>query len=403
MQTQRDHIRMLARRAMDIAQGAEMPAIIQRWKDVNELRKPDRAPVWCNPVGCWSEMLPEATLSCADPWLRGLEVAFRKILIKAEIGDDSPVLPWFDVPAVVEVTPENTWGLETRHTPPAEPGGAWAYDPPLKTTGDLARLAHPAYRFDRDASLRLLEQHHDLLGDLMPVRLKFGPGYDSATLGTAAADLRGLTELMMDTLGEPEWLHRLMHHLMQGRLALLDEYERCRHDLVANNTGAMLLSDDFGPAEGTVSLRNCWCAGNSQEFDPVSPGMFDEFCLRYQKPIFARFGRVCYGCCENLSKKIDRVLTIPNLRIFVVSAWTGLDAPLEHINRNYCLMWRQMASEVVLPHSTGALKTALELGAKKLQGQYYQIVLRELQTLAGHPDRLQVWTRLAKDAAIKYS
>jgi len=30
-------------------------------------------------------------------------------------------------------------------------------------------------------------------------------------------------------------------------------------------------------------------------------------------------------------------------------------------------------------------------------------VLRELQTLAGHPDRLHEWTRFAKEAAEKYS
>jgi hypothetical protein len=42
-------------------------------------------------------------------------------------------------------------------------------------------------------------------------------------------------------------------------------------------------------------------------------------------------------------------------------------------------------------------------GARQLQGRPYQIVLRELQTLAGHPDRLHQWTRLAIDAAEKYS
>ena len=42
-------------------------------------------------------------------------------------------------------------------------------------------------------------------------------------------------------------------------------------------------------------------------------------------------------------------------------------------------------------------------GCQRLQGRYYQIVLRELQTLAGHPDRLHVWTRHAKAAAARYA
>lgn len=36
-------------------------------------------------------------------------------------------------------------------------------------------------------------------------------------------------------------------------------------------------------------------------------------------------------------------------------------------------------------------------------GCYYQVVLRELQTLAGHADRLQVWTQLAKEAVSRYA
>ena len=62
-------------------------------------------------------------------------------------------------------------------------------------------------------------------------------------------------------------------------------------------------------------------------------------------------------------------------------------------------MWRQKASDVVFPDDTSALKQHLESGVRRLRGCYPQIVLRELMTLAGHPDRLHVWTRLAIDAA----
>ena len=65
-------------------------------------------------------------------------------------------------------------------------------------------------------------------------------------------------------------------------------------------------------------------------------------------------------------------------------------------------MWRQKASDVVFPDDEADLKRALDDGARRLRGIYYQIVLRELQTLAGHPDRLHVWTRLAIEAAMKF-
>jgi len=54
----------------------------------------------------------------------------------------------------------------------------------------------------------------------------------------------------------------------------------------APNPAAVLLRPLHAKADGSYSLANCWCAGNSQEFDQVSPAMWEEFCLQYQKPIF---------------------------------------------------------------------------------------------------------------------
>ena len=397
-------IRDLAETVAQFAAEKENGLIIQRWKDVNALRKPDRAPVWCRPVGCWKELLPEESIQCRDPWLREIEYRLRQLIIKRDIGDDEPIMPYFDVGAVFDVKPSNVWGVEIGKHKPSSDGGAWAYDPPLKTDADFDNLVIPKYSYNEAASSELLEKTDKLLGDIINVKMQFGPGYDSATLGTAAADLRGLEQIMMDMIAEPELMHRLMKYLFASRMNQLDLWENSAK-ITPNNNMPMLLSDPVGRSnpDGTSSLANCWCAGNSQEFDQVSPAMWEEFCLNYQKPIFERFGYVCYGCCENLATKIDGVLSIPNLRVFVCSAWTGLDATLEKINKNYCIMWRQKASDVVLPDDTKQIRQDLEEGVKKLHGQYYQVVLRELQTLCGHLDRLHVWTDIAKELAGKYS
>ena len=110
-----------------------------------------------------------------------------------------------------------------------------------------------------------------------------------------------------------------------------------------------------------------------------------------------------YGCCENLTNKIDGVLSIPNLRIFVCSAWTDLAKVVDRVEQDYCIMWRQKASDVVFTEDVSTISRGLMAGAEKLQGCYYQVVLRELQTLEGHSDRLHVWARLAKEAAEKFA
>ena len=68
-----ERIRELATSVSEIAKETRMEKILKRWRDVNALRKPDRAPVWCRPVGCWKEIIPDSKLLCTEPWLINIE------------------------------------------------------------------------------------------------------------------------------------------------------------------------------------------------------------------------------------------------------------------------------------------------------------------------------------------
>src|SRR6266542_2051622 len=82
-------LRELAWEVAEIAASPEQAAIHRRWRDVNALRWPDRAPVWCRPVDAWKELLPDDHLVCQEPFRRGVERTLRQALIKQEIGDDT--------------------------------------------------------------------------------------------------------------------------------------------------------------------------------------------------------------------------------------------------------------------------------------------------------------------------
>lgn len=397
---ERSLIRALAGDVAEIAADARMIAIFRRWHDVNALRRPDHAPVWCQPICCFDEIVPPDALFCRMPRLRALERQLRYLLFKRTVDDDTPITPYWKVQAVFDVAPKNTWGVDIGRIDSKEKGGAWAYDPPLKTETDFARLAVPRFTLNRQATERRLAQTSELLGDSFPVRPECGPPLHTI-LCYWAAQLRGLTEMMMDMALEPERLHRLMAYLRDAVLGAMDQAEATGR-LTPNTNVPMFASEPFGPApvDGRHTYTNFWCSSNAQECDQVSPAMWEEFCLDYQKPIFKRFGRVAYGCCEDLTHKIDGVMTIPNLHMFVSSAWTDLGKVIDAVGNRKVIMWRQKASDVVFPDDTGAIGQHLRNGTTELRGCHYQIVLRELQTLAGHPDRLYVWTRLAKEAAV---
>lgn len=394
---ERKLVRELAARVAALSRAPRMEAVRRRWRDVLALRKPDRPPVWCNPVGCWPELLPEASLVCRDRTCRNLETAFKKLLVKETIGDDTPMQDYVTVPLRFRVEPENTWGVDVLRERVDGPGTAWRYKPALVNDADFDRLTVPRYTPDPAATREAVLLHEEILAGTLAVRT--GPAADvSATLCTAAADLRGMEPLMMDMIESPALVHRLMGVLRDGVLAKMDALAAAG-PLLPNNDGPMFLSDPLRPGHaGPLDFRDCWIHGNSQEFDPVGPDMFEEFLLAYQNPIFARFGAVSYGCCENLTRKLDLVLAIPNLKLLTCSAWTDLATLVAKNAGRHCIMWRHKASDVVFPDDTAALRRTIREQAAILKGSSYQAVLRELQTLAGHPDRLSEWTRITIDA-----
>ena len=400
---ERNYVRELARQVAAIAASPENELIKKRWRDVNALRKPDRAPVYCRPIGALHELITQDSLECADPWLRSVEFGFRHMLLKHSIGDDDPVDSEFAVGAAFDCDPPNTWGVDIGVHQSGVSGGAWSYDPPLKSEADFDRLRLPSYTYNREKTEAALSRAHDLLGDILPVKITCAIPAD-VTLCTSAAGLRGLGEMMMDMAVQPELVHRLMAHLRDGALHTLADFESSGL-LTANNTGSLFTGDPIGEPgpDGKLTCANLWGGASSQEFDQVSPAMWEEFLLPYQLPVLERFGLTYYGCCENLTHKIDGALKIPNLRIFVSSAWTDLYRVIDKVGTRYTIMWRQKASEVVFPEDTDGIRRHLNEGMRRLQGCHYQVVLRELQTLAGHMDRLHVWTQLAIAAAEEYA
>jgi hypothetical protein len=77
--------------------------------------------------------------------------------------------------------------------------------------------------------------------------------------------------------------------------------------------------------------------------------------------------------------------------------WTSLEAVQRAVGRDYVIMWQQKASDVIFSDDGETIRSDLEQGCRQLQGypRYQglptQIVLLELQTLSGHPDRLHEW------------
>jgi hypothetical protein len=393
----RSTVRELAAQVAELAAGEEMARRRRLWNDVNSLRLPERPPVICHP-NCWEELLPRATVVSQDPFLADIEYQLRMMLYKYEIGDDTILEPSWGVHAVVDLETEHLWGLEVGYTHSGVARGAWHYVHPIREEADIERIVLPVYHYNEAATQDSLSRMDELLGDILPVKLQGwvpGPG---AWLHGWATQLCGVQELLEAMMDRPRWVHRLMATLRDGFMGVMTQFEEMGI-LTLNNTGLMACDDlpqpDFDGAH--VRLRDLWGRGESQEFQGVSPKQHEEFLLQYQMPILERFGLTYYGCCEDLTRKIDLILTIPNLRKFVCSPWTDLGKLVAAVGDRYCIEWRQKATDVVFAPDMTPIRKRLERGLRVAKGTCIQIVLQELETVDGRPQRLNDWAAAAKE------
>jgi hypothetical protein len=398
------HVRKLARVFAQIATSPAMEHVRQRWRDTYMLRQTDRAPVWLRlDPACLPELLPDESFQCEDPFLRRVERTLRIGLRQHEFGDDTIALPYWKIPAAIEFEGDHLWGVEIKRHEPKMRGGAWSYDPPIKTRADLEKLRIPTWHYDQAETDRRLNRYSELLDDILPVHLNALPPLFPG-VGRNASDLIGLDGLLLNMALDPEMIHALTAFIRDSVLTCIDQVEEMGI-LTENNDEPIHFSESLktSPDNAPLRIADLWFRTESQQFQNVGPEMWRQFCLAYQQPIMSRFKYVSYGCCEDLTDRIDDVLAIPNLRIFVNSPWTDLSVAAEKCRDRYCIIWRQKATDVVFSPDLGLIREHLEQGMKATQGCHRAIVLQEVATTNGNPQRLHDWVNLARDLSERLS
>jgi len=154
------------------------------------------------------------------------------------------------------------------------------------------------------------------------------------------------------------------------------------------------------PAAATCSLpqNQVWGFLASQEFDQLSPAMYEEFMFDYQLPIMDRFGLVSYGCCENLTDKISILRQSKSLRRIAVTPWADLEKCAERIGTDYVYSWRpNPALMVCTDWDPDRIRSIIRQGLAATRGCFVDIVLKDVQTLQGEPERLARWVQLVRD------
>ena len=393
--------------AARVAEAAALPIQQERAeliRDLNHLR-PRRPVVLAFPEGGWRELVPEEALLCDDPLLRQWERHLRSQVFRHEmIRDDYPLLPHFNIRWRVEV---GDFGLQETRTR-TEELGSYVWDPPVKSRDDFARL-HPRHvEIDRPETARQAETAHEILGDLLEVRIHGSLWWSLGLTGDLVL-LRGLEQTMLDMYDDPQLLHDMMALLRDDMMHLLDVYE-AEGILSLNNgpddyvgSGGLGHTDEL-PAEdfdGTARCADMWVLSESQETVGVGPEQFAEFILPYQLPLMERFGLVCYGCCEPLDTRLDLLIErVPALRRVSVSPWFNRRLAAEKLADRYVYSWKPNPTLVCAPKVNWLeVERTTRETVETARGCCLEMILKDTHTFHNDPERIGRWVEIALGAA----
>ena len=394
----RSILRDLAKQYIEICSNPKQDERRALWKQLNSL-KPTRPLIYVRAFA-WDEM-PQSRCLCEDPFLRQFESFFRNHLFWNTFGDDSVFEPWITVQADRECS---GWGVSGERKFSGEPGGSFKIDYPIREPEDIERLRVPWHEIDEEKTAESVDKLEDAIGDIITVNVDRGPAYRmwSGDISTELGYLRGIEHFMADILDRPEWLHRLVKFLGDGVMKTHDEAEAAGDwGLCAHQNQAMPYAGGLpDPASNTngIDRNRLWGYMAAQEFTGISPAMHEEFLLRYQLPILSKFGLTAYGCCEDLTHKIDMCRGIPNLRRIGVAPVADVAKCAEQIGRDYVLSYRPSPADMVsYDFDVDRIRSVLTVDLEACRDCHVDITLKDVQTVQGDPTRVQRWVAVARE------
>ena len=379
------------------------------WRGLNSLR-PGRPMVAIDQV-CWNEMDIDDTLTlrCEDEELRGYESRMRRKLFQwKHFPGDMVVEPFVTVDKAIH---NAGYGLSRREvvlaTDPQNAIVAHRYEDILKDDDDLEAITVPVVTHDAVETERRMAVAREVFDGLLEVCAEGAALH--LQLWDPISQYKGVENALFALADDPEFVHRIVARMVKSFIGMLDQLEeQClliepRLQTLVHCTGAY--TDELptpGYVPGKARCRDLWIAGQAQMFSSVSAAMHKEFDIDYCRPIFERYGRVYYGCCEPLDRKLEVVTTIPNLRKVSMSPWTQTERGAEGLGRRFVFSCKPNPAhlaassfdETVVRNELSGIKAACDR-----HGCPLEFILKDISTLKYEPGRLFRWAEIAMEVA----
>lgn len=361
----------------------------------------------------WNELNNngELTSRCEDPYLKSVETHIRQTLYRwKHFQADMVIPPYLKVGKVIHSTGMGFDLMEeTISTDSANNIVSHKFIDQMDDESCLELLHNEEITYDKDESERRYQLVSNILGDIMPVKLA-GNQWIFDTLWDDIAQLHGVENTLVDLLIRPEYMHEIAEKLTTIFLDKVRQYENLNlFDGYQDTVHCTTAYTDHLPSksfDGThLKAKDVWGRGAAQVFSSVSPAQRDEFDIAYMRRAMEPFGLVYYGCCEPLHNQIDIVSKIPNLRKISVTPWADFDIAAEQIGKKYVVAAKaNPASVAVANMDEAAVRSEIThiFDACYRNGCAFDLVLKDVSSVARHPENLVKWEKIAMDIANNY-
>ncbi len=398
---------------MDLAEQA-----IELWRSEKQER---RRRLWADhfngrtrevPVSCamfqgaqdlvWQQILPEETFVHKEGLARTIEVHLRHTLWRAEnVPDDTPNNPTLKLWALPPLGEDELWGVPLAYESTGVSGGAYKPKPPLENPEDIARLRMPQFRADLESVERRREQVDELIGDALPVVFQCNALHNGPF--EWAVRLRGMDNLLLDCYDRPEWLKELMDFLSRAMVAY--HQQRDAAGFVEAGLENYLHSPwDDVPAGKEHCLSGGWGYLHAQSAASYGPDTYAEFVHPYNVPIAELWGKVYYHGCEDLTRKVEAIRELPNLREFHVSPWSQVAPIAEALPEHVVMEVHSHPTNVLFLWDESEMREELQDLAGDAGAQPFNLKLCDIQTINGDGgEALITWSRVAREIAARFA
>ncbi|MCL2095584.1 MAG: hypothetical protein FWH10_01625 [Oscillospiraceae bacterium] len=387
---ERDYIRELAKKQLETANGKEMLEKEALWYTHNDC-KSNKRPMITLERGTFNREFEHLWKPvCESETARNIEYYFHSNYIQYEYICDDTVMPKeFAIGIWAGLKP---FDIDVKQEKRINETFAYKLDYPLK---DLEEDFHRLKKSPRYCNFENSENYkktvEDIIGDIMPVRLSFGP-----YVGLAANIncLMGLETMMISMYDYPELFHKMMQMLTDDYLELWDWAEKNNY-IYPNNFNTGTTQGSYGFSRDIVSsqkqsgfnLGDTWGYAESQETSEISPDMYHEFFFPYYKKVTEKFGRLGYGCCESVSAIWEKSASnYSNLRKLSVSPWCDeeyIGDKLKNTNITYHRkpFPNHLSIDKIFDEKTFA--SHIEKSLKAAKGCFFEISYRDVYSLQG--------------------